>query len=107
MTEPEFDWTGFERLDFRPKHLKLPLLVVVGKGGVLACAYLDRSIFDVERARQPAVIVSGVDSFDAMLRAEVKSTAHISDEAYRRGIRPGQKGFQVLENFRRERPPED
>ncbi len=76
-------------------QLQRPLLVISGTKGCLTCGYLSMESF--ERNGDAAAIVRGVDTFDDMLRAEVKA---VSSKAITLGAQPGMSGQEVLELFR-------
>ena len=86
------NWDGFE------KHcidLKLPLLVIKGTRGVLACGYLNVETFN--KTGETAAIVSGVRTFDDMLTAKVVTCSAAAGQA---GIKSGMSGSEVLELIR-------
>jgi uncharacterized protein YunC (DUF1805 family) len=86
------NWDGLEkhRID-----LALPLLVVKGTQGVLACGYLNAETFT--RTGEAGAIVTGVKTFDDMLDAKVVA---VSEKAARMGIRLGCTGREALEVLR-------
>jgi uncharacterized protein YunC (DUF1805 family) len=88
----EMNWEGLrrERID-----LQLPLLVIQGSKGFLACAYVDVSVCN--KTGEPCVIVSGVNSHEDMLDATVK---FISDAALALGVKSGMSGRDALELLR-------
>ena len=86
------NWEGLERYRI---DLKLPLLVIRGNHGLLACGYLNIETFD--KTGEIAAIVSGVKSFDEMLQAEVKQ---VSAQAEQIGIKSGMTGAEVIEQIR-------
>lgn len=86
------NWDGLEkhRID-----LKLPLLVIRGARGVLACGYLNVETFN--KTGEVGAIVSGVRTFDDMLAAKVVACSAAATQA---GIQPGITGADVLELIR-------
>ncbi len=76
-------------------QLQRPLLVISGTKGCLTCGYLSMDSF--ERNGDAAAIVRGVDTFEDMLRAEVKA---VSSKAVALGAKAGMNGQEVLELFR-------
>lgn len=86
------NWDGLE------KHcieLKLPLLVVKGLHGLLACGYLNVESFD--KTGEVAAIVTGVHSFEDMLTAKVVKVSKAGVEA---GLAIDMTGAEVLEKIR-------
>lgn len=86
------NWEGLEqqRID-----LKLPLLIVRGSKGLLACGYLNVETFN--KTGEAAAIVTGVRTFDDMLNAQV---ARVSVAAEQLGVTVGMTGTAALELFR-------
>lgn len=86
------DWKGLskERIE-----LALPLLIVKGSRGFLACGYVD--IETCNKTGEACAIVRGVKSHEDMLGADVKA---VSREAENLGVRVGIKGLEALEIFR-------
>jgi len=86
------NWDGLEkhRID-----LKLPLLVIQGARGVLACGYVNVETFN--KTGEVGAIVSGVRSFEDMLTAKVVTCSTAATQA---GIQPGMSGADVLERIR-------
>jgi uncharacterized protein YunC (DUF1805 family) len=86
------DWTGLEkhRID-----LKLPLLVIRGSRGVLACGYLNVETFN--KTGEAAAIVTGVRTFEDMLTAKVAAVSTAAEQA---GARVGMTGGEALALFR-------
>ncbi|MFW6169567.1 MAG: YunC family protein [Planctomycetota bacterium] len=76
-------------------ELKRPLLVISGTKGVLACGYLNVETFN--KLDEAGAIVTGVDSFEAMLDA---SLIAVSKAARELGLAEGMTGRQALERFR-------
>src|SRR5690348_6255478 len=71
--------------------LKLPLLMLIGRRGILACGYLNPATF--EKTGEVAAIVSGVRTFEDMLEAKLQS---VSTEAAKLGLRVGMRGRDAL-----------
>ncbi|MEK6775680.1 MAG: DUF1805 domain-containing protein [bacterium] len=86
------DWKGLskERIE-----LALPLLIVKGSRGFLACGYVD--VETCNKTGEACAIVRGVKSHEDMLGADVQA---VSREAENLGVRPGMKGRDALEIFR-------
>lgn len=86
------DWTGLEREKIQ---LRLPLLIIRGPRGFLACGYINVDACD--RTGEACAIVTGVKTHEDMLDADVKA---VSTEAERLGVRVGMKGRDALGLFR-------
>ena len=71
-----------------------PLLLIVGKKGFVMCGYLN--IDAAERLQAAAAVVSGVRSFDDVLKAEVKA---VTSRAQEYGVNVGIKGKDALKRF--------
>lgn len=86
------NWTGLskERIE-----LALPLLIIKGSNGFLACGYINAETCN--KTNEACAIVSGVKSFEDMLDAEVKI---VSKKAEALGVKIGMKGSQVIELIR-------
>ena len=67
------------------------LLVIYAPKGVLGCGYL--SLTAAEKFSDPLAIVTGVRTYDDMLRAEVKQ---VSTAAAALGVKPGMTGREAL-----------
>jgi uncharacterized protein YunC (DUF1805 family) len=88
--DTSFDWSGLERNQI---SLEAPLLIVKGSLGFLGCGYIDTdSCID-----EACAIVSGVNTFDDMLKASVKA---VSNDATELGIKVGMTGAEALELLR-------
>ncbi len=74
--------------------LKLPLLLVIGEKGWLACGYMSTSTPD--KTGEAAAIVSGVKTFDELLD---KGIVWASIKARELGIIEGMKGRDALEKL--------
>ncbi len=87
QAEP-FDWSNLkkQRID-----LKLPLLIIEGKKGILACGYIDTST--CEKTGEACAIVSGVNDHSDML---LKPVVGLSSQARKLGIKLGMTGEQVV-----------
>lgn len=81
---------GFER--FCLDYLKRPLLIIRGRNGFLACAYIDVATCDI--TQDACAIVTGVSSFDQMLSAKV---VKVSKGAARLGVTVGVTGEEALD----------
>jgi len=73
----------------------LPLLLIKGRRGLLACGYLSVDTFN--KTGEAAAIVTGVRTFDDMASATV---ARVSQAGEQLGLRAGMTGAQVLELVR-------
>ncbi len=71
--------------------LKVSLLVIRGKRGMLGCGYF--SLEAAEKFDDALAIVTGVSSYDDMLAAEVKK---VSTAAAKLGVKIGQTGREAL-----------
>ncbi|HBE67661.1 MAG TPA: DUF1805 domain-containing protein [Planctomycetaceae bacterium] len=91
MTQPQLDLDNFSKTCHQ---LSRPLLVISGAKGCLTCGYLSMDSF--ERNGDAAAIVRGVDTYDDMLTASVKS---VSSRAEALGVRPGMTGAEALALF--------
>ncbi|MBQ4106100.1 MAG: DUF1805 domain-containing protein [Lentisphaeria bacterium] len=67
------------------------LLVIYAPKGVLGCGYL--SLAAAEKFSDPLAIVTGVRTYDDMLRAEIKQ---VSTAAAALGVKPGMTGREAL-----------
>ncbi len=86
------NWSGLvkEKID-----LKLPLLIVKGAKGFLACGYI--SVETCAKTEEACAIVSGVKTQEDMLSKEVKG---VSPNEERLGIKVGMIGQQALDVMR-------
>jgi uncharacterized protein YunC (DUF1805 family) len=75
--------------------LKLPLLIIKGRRGLLACGYLDSETCN--KTGEAVAVVSGVKNFDDMALATVTK---VSAAATALGLKPGMRGVEVLEVIR-------
>jgi len=81
----------WDNLEQHRIDLKLPLLLIRGSKGLLACGYLNVETFN--KTGEVAAIVTGVRTFDDMLVARVASVSRAADEA---GIKVGMTGAEVV-----------
>ncbi|TVQ78305.1 MAG: DUF1805 domain-containing protein [Bradymonadales bacterium] len=88
----EMDWTGLSRERIA---LSLPLIIIKGSKGILACGYIDPETCN--RTKEACAIVTGVMTHEDMLTAEVRS---ISQRAEELGLRVGMKGREAIEILR-------
>jgi uncharacterized protein YunC (DUF1805 family) len=86
------DWKGLAREKIQ---LGLPLLIIKGQRGFLACGYINCETCN--KTGEACAIVTGVKTHAEMLHAEVKA---VSAAAERLGVRAGMKGKEALEIFR-------
>ena len=86
------DLSAFESHDVQ---LHLPLLIIKGSKGLLACGYLNVETFD--KTGEAAAIVTGVKTFDNMAKAAVAKVSRAAEEL---GLRVGMTGAQALELIR-------
>jgi uncharacterized protein YunC (DUF1805 family) len=68
-----------------------PLVAVIGERGFVMCGFLD--IDAAERLGVAAAVVSGVKTFDDVLKAEVKA---VTSKAEGLGVRRGITGYEAL-----------
>ena len=68
-----------------------PLLLMVGEKGFIMCGYLNMEV--AERLQVAAAMVSGVKSFQDVLKAEIKAA---TSKAREMGISLGMKGREAL-----------
>jgi uncharacterized protein YunC (DUF1805 family) len=86
------DWKGFAK---EQVQLGLPLLIIKGAKGFLACGYINCETCN--KTGEACAIVIGVKTHEEMLDAEIKA---VSQEAARLGVDIGMKGEEALEIFR-------
>ena len=85
-----FDWSGLERSKI---SLEAPLLIVKGSLGFLGCGYINTdSCID-----EACAIVSGVNTYNDMLKASVKA---VSKDATKLGVKVGMTGAEAMELLR-------
>lgn len=68
-----------------------PLVMIIGKTGFIMCGFLNTDA--AEKLNVAAVMVSGVKSFEDVLKAEVKA---VTTKAKMKGISVGMKGEEAL-----------
>ncbi|MEM2815639.1 MAG: DUF1805 domain-containing protein [Candidatus Bathyarchaeia archaeon] len=68
-----------------------PLLVVVAEKGFVMCGFLNLEV--AERLKVAAAVVTGVQSFEDVLNAEVKA---VTSRAESLGVKPGMRGLDAL-----------
>jgi uncharacterized protein YunC (DUF1805 family) len=88
----QMNWNGLikEKID-----LKLPLLIIKGSKGFLACGYIN--VETCNQTQEACAIVSGVKTHDDMLNAKVK---FISDKAEELGIEENMMGSEAIDLIR-------
>lgn len=70
------------------------LLVIQGRSGILGCGYLNLATAD--KLGHALAVVTGVSSYDDMLKAEVKG---VSAAAAELGVAVGMTGADALKKF--------
>lgn len=73
---------------------EVPLLIIKGEKGYLVCGYFDSKI--VEKAKDSCAIVSGVKSFDDMMRKRID---YVSKKAQKLGVKKGMPGYRALDKL--------
>jgi uncharacterized protein YunC (DUF1805 family) len=68
-----------------------PLLAIIGKVGFVMCSFLN--IDAAEKLNVAAAVVSGVRTFEDVLKAEVKV---VTSKAKTKGVTVGMKGEEAL-----------
>lgn len=86
------NWQGLEKHSI---SLKLPLLIIKGSKGILACGYLNVETFI--KTGEVAAIVTGVKSFEDMLNAKVVKVSAAAEQA---GLKVGMAGAEVIDLIR-------
>ena len=71
-----------------------PLVTIIGDKGFVMCGFLN--VDAAEKLGVTAAVVSGVRTFDDVLRAKVKA---VTSKAEMRGIRRGMTGLEALRLF--------
>ena len=71
-----------------------PLLVIIGEKGFIMCGFLNIDV--AERLGVAAATVSGVKSFDDVLKAEVRAA---TSKAEVLGVKRGMSGYEALKAF--------
>ncbi|MGM0444056.1 MAG: YunC family protein [Fibrobacterota bacterium] len=74
--------------------LAKPLLLLRGRRGILACAYLN--VDTAEKTGEAMALVSGVATFEDMKKARITA---VSTPAARLGVRIGMSGSEALRIF--------
>ncbi len=87
--ESKMNWSGLSREKI---DLKLPLLIIKGSKGFLACGYIN--VETCNKTEEACAIISGVKTHDDMLGKEIKA---VSQNAEKLGIKVGMTGQQALE----------
>lgn len=86
------DWRGLSKDRI---ELGLPLLIIKGAKGFLACGYVNVATCD--KTGEACAIVTGVKTHEDMLAAPVQS---VSREAEKLSLRVGMTGREALEILR-------
>jgi len=68
-----------------------PLVAIIGEKGFVMCGFLNMEA--AERLKVAAATVSGVNTFEDALQAQVKAA---TSKAQALGIKPGMKGVEAL-----------
>jgi uncharacterized protein YunC (DUF1805 family) len=71
-----------------------PLVMIVGTKGLVCCGFINMDA--AERLGVAAAMVSGVKSFDDVLKAEVKAA---TTKAQNAGVKVGMKGLDALKRL--------
>ena len=71
-----------------------PLVMIVGTKGLVCCGFINMDA--AERLGVAAAMVSGVKSFDNVLKAEVKAA---TTKAQIAGVKVGMKGLDALKRL--------
>ncbi|MGM0461376.1 MAG: YunC family protein [Fibrobacterota bacterium] len=85
----------FEGFETYRIELTLPLMILRGRRGILACGYINHHTCTA--LGEAAAIVTGVSSFEDMCTASVKD---VSEPGRNLGIHPGMTGSEALEFLR-------
>jgi uncharacterized protein YunC (DUF1805 family) len=90
--EIKINWDGLrkEKID-----LKLPLIIIKGSKGFLACGYIN--VETCNKTQEACAIVSGVKTHEDMLNAKVK---FVSDKAKELGIEMDMMGAEAIDLIR-------
>ena len=72
----------------------VPLMVIRGENGYLACGYIDKKV--MEKVGDCGAVVSGVKSLKDMLRAR---SVYATKKARKLGVRKGMTGVRALDKF--------
>ena len=68
-----------------------PLVAIIGNGGFVMCGFLN--IEAAEKLNVTAAMVSGVKTFEDVLRAEIRA---VTSKAKMKGITVGMKGEEAI-----------
>ena len=68
-----------------------PLLLIVGRTGFVMCGFLNIDV--AEKVNATAAMVSGVETFDDVLAADIKA---VTFKAQTKGIKIGMKGEDAV-----------
>jgi len=71
-----------------------PLLAIIGRTGFVMCGFLNPEA--AEKFNVPAAIVSGVKSFEDVLKAEIKTA---TSKAQLMGVKLGMTGREAVKAF--------
>ena len=71
-----------------------PLLVILGRTGFIMCGFLKMEA--AEKVNTAAAMVSGVETFDDVLKAEIRA---VTSKAEMTGIEIGMKGEDAVKLF--------
>jgi len=71
-----------------------PLILIIGRTGFVGCSFIN--IDAAEKLNVSAATVSGVQSFDDVLKAEIKAA---TSKAQAQGVRVGIKGKDAVKVF--------
>lgn len=72
----------------------VPLLIIKGENGYLVCGYFDSKV--IEKAKDCCAIISGVKSFDDMMKKRVD---YVSKKAQKLGVKRGMPGYRALDKL--------
>lgn len=88
-------FTQHQQVQVMKHDLARPLLVAQTSKGILACAYINPTTCD--KTGEACAIVSGVSTFDDMVKAKVVA---VSQKAAELGVVVGDTGAVALEKMR-------
>ncbi len=71
-----------------------PLVMIVAKNGFVCCGFINMEV--AERLGVAVAMVSGVKSYDDVLKAEVKA---VTTKAQVAGVKMGMKGLEALKRL--------
>jgi uncharacterized protein YunC (DUF1805 family) len=92
IASENMNWDGLTKEKIA---LKLPLIIIKGTKGFLACGYVN--VETCNKIDEACAIVSGVNTHDDMLQAKIKL---VSDKAKELGIKEGMTGSEAVELMR-------